>query len=553
MRIHYCLAAAILLAPQVTFAQPATPVVRIQALNRELIRLSGQSRESATDSVREVVRLRVAAFSRTGGKRLRPPRLALLLPETDLAPLRGFTPEIAANLEADSQWSGPAEVVVEDDFEHHSSKTRVSIQVGQEWLPVYSADTPADLQSGGIIRATGARMGGFPPIAETHGGEESGHAASSARSTTTGVQHLVVVMVNFKSSTIDTTKVNSSTLGAIVSGGAHSLTAYWNEASYGLTSAAADVFGPYNLGADYTSSDYNTIRDATIAAAANIGHVNFQNYTHVIIVMPDGFPVGGGLGTIGCSSLTSPTTGAFTAGVVWVRADFVVPNDVGVCAFAHEDGHNMGLDHASTESYGSVPLGSFGTVPVHNEYGSFFSLMSECFTYNVTTMLGHYDAQHKVALGWYTPANYQTVTANGTFVLAPTETASSNLHAIRVQRGVGNNFWLWLEYRQAVGYDATFTAFDSQIYSGAMIHFEDPTNTTYIGYTRLLNYTAPSKPDFSEPSLAVGSTWSDPYSLLTLKVTSTDSAGLHVTVQYDTLLLRFAQPPPAGPTIPLAW
>ncbi len=259
--------------------------------------------------------------------------------------------------------------------------------------------------------------------------------------------------------------------------------------------------------------------------------MNFQNYTHIIIVMPDGFPVSGGYGTIGCRSFTSPTT--FTAGVVWVRADFMVPNDVGVCALAHEDGHNMGLNHASTESYGAVPLGGWGTVPVHNEYGSFFSLMSECFTYNTTTLLGHYDAQHKVALGWYLPSNYQNVSANGSFDLAPTESNTSNLHAIRVQRG-SNNFWLWLEYRQNLGYDSTFTALDGQIYSGAMIHFEDPTNTTYIGYTRLLNYTAPAKPDFSEPALAVGSTWSDPYSLLTLNVTSADAAGLHVTVQFDT-------------------
>jgi hypothetical protein len=260
--------------------------------------------------------------------------------------------------------------------------------------------------------------------------------------------------------------------------------------------------------------------------------VTFPNYTHIVIVMPDGFPVGGGLGTVGCESFTAPST--FTAGVVWVRADFMIPNDVGVCALAHEDGHNMGLNHASTESYGSVPLGSFGTVPVHNEYGSFFSLMSECFTYNVTTLLGHYDAQHKVALGWWVPSNYQTVTANGSFVLAPTETNTSNLHAIRVQRGVGNNFWLWLEYRQNSGYDSTFSAFNGQIYSGAMIHFEDPTNTTYIGYTRLLNYTAPVNPDFSEPALAVGSTWSDPYSLLTLSVPGADASGLHVTVNYDT-------------------
>jgi hypothetical protein len=94
---------------------------------------------------------------------------------------------------------------------------------------------------------------------------------------------------------------------------------------------------------------------------------------------------------------------------------------------------------------------------------------------------------------------------------------------------------LWLEQRKSTGYDATFSALDGQVYSGALIHYEDPSNQTYLGYTRLLNFTAPTDSvDFNEPALAAGSSWSDPYSLLSLNVTSIDSAGLHVNVNYDT-------------------
>jgi M6 family metalloprotease-like protein len=480
----------------------------------------------AIDRARNAIRLRLAAFAELA-ERDPAGALALLLPEENLVPLRTLGAAIASGLESEGEWSGPVEVVAEDDFVHGASRIHLSMQAGGERLQVYSTD-PVNLRTGDTIAVAGVRMGRMLLIRRLSPVARADAAASAC--TTTGVQHLAILMVNFASSSIDTSVTNSASLGAIVNGGSHNLTGYWTEASYGLTSAAADVYGPFNLGADYTGSEYNQLETDTLNAAAST--VNFPNYTHIVIVMPDGFPVGGGLGTIGCASFTSPTT--FTAGVIWVRADFMIPNDVGVCALAHEDGHNMGLNHASTESYGSVPLGSFGTVPVHNEYGSFFSLMSECFTYNVTTMLGHYDAQHKVALGWWVPSNYQTISANGSFVLAPTETNTSNLHAIRVQRGVGNNFWLWLEYRQNSGYDSTFSAFNGQIYSGAMIHFEDPTNTTYVGYTRLLNFTAPANPDFSEPALAVGSTWSDPYSLLTLSVPSADASGLHVTVNYDT-------------------
>jgi M6 family metalloprotease-like protein len=518
--------AGVFLCTRLLSAQSATdPAVRIRELNRQLIALSVQ-RDFAAIRARDTIRFRLAAFAELA-ERDPAGALSLLLPEENLAPLRTLGAAIASGLESEGEWSGPVQVVAEDDFVHHASRIHFSMQAGGERLRVYSTD-PANLRTGDTIVASGVRMGRMLLIRTISPVARADAAASAC--TTTGVQHLAVLMVNFASSSINTSVTNSASLGAIVNGGSHNLTGYWNEASYGLTSAAADVYGPFNLGADYTGSDYNTLLTDTLNAAAST--VTFPNYTHIVIVMPDGFPVGGGLGTVGCESFAAPST--FTAGVVWVRADFMIPNDVGVCALAHEDGHNMGLNHASTESYGSVPLGSFGTVPVHNEYGSFFSLMSECFTYNVTTLLGHYDAQHKVALGWWVPSNYQTVTANGSFVLAPTETNTSNLHAIRVQRGVGNNFWLWLEYRQNSGYDSTFSAFNGQIYSGAMIHFEDPTNTTYIGYTRLLNYTAPVNPDFSEPALAVGSTWSDPYSLLTLSVPGADASGLHVTVNYDT-------------------
>ena len=290
-------------------------------------------------------------------------------------------------------------MVVEDDFEHHSSRIHFSIQSDSGWLQVYAVSGPGGIRSGTIVRTQGVRLGSlivarsFSVVAHASPGGCSG----------TGLQKLAVVMVNFASSSIDPSTVNATTLQSIISGSGHSLTAYWNEASYGQTSASANIFGPYNLGQDYTGSDYTAIQTAAINVAATTGGVNFSNYTHVAIVMPNGFPVGGGLGTIGCESLTSPTTGTFTAGVIWLRADFTVPNDVGVCAFAHEDGHNLGLNHASTESYGSVPLGSFGTVPVHSEYGHYFSLMSECFTFNSTTLLGHYDVQHKISLGWFAP------------------------------------------------------------------------------------------------------------------------------------------------------
>ncbi len=525
-------------------AQPASgPEIRLQSLNQELVRLSSQPRDVVLNRARDILRLRVTALRELA--QTDPARaLALTLSEPTLARLRGFAPDVAANLESESEWSGPALVVAEDDFVHNTSRNHVSVQISGEWVEVYGAPASSRLTSGTVIGGRGIRVG---PMILAHSVSPLTSSVlaplTASGCSTIGVQRLAIVMVNFASSSINTSILNAATLNAQVNGGGHSLSGFWNEASYGQTSAVADVYGPFNLGANYTSADYTNIQNAAIAAAATLGGVNFNNYDHVVIIMPNGFPVGGGLGTVGCTQLTSPTTGAFTAGVVWLRADFMTPNDAGVCGLVHENGHNLGLDHASTETYGSpgstIPLGQLGDVPTHVEYGNYFSLMGSCNTYNNTTLLGHYDAQHKVTLGWFAPANYQTVSSPGTFTLAPTEIPSSGLQAIRVKRG-STNFYLWLEYRKMAGYDSTFTALNGQIYSGAMIHFEDPSDTTYAGHTRLLNFTAPANPDFSQPALAAGQSWSDPASLLTLNVTGLDSAGLHVAVQYDTPCATFS-------------
>jgi M6 family metalloprotease-like protein/uncharacterized repeat protein (TIGR01451 family) len=533
MKVHHWIVAACL-GLQIVTAQPnPDAATRIRALNQELTTMGAQPRSIAVNRLRDVIRQRQAGFAELA--QADPAQaLALLLPEASLAPLRVLDGEASSGLESEGAWSGPVDVVAEDDFEHHTSRIHLSLQVGNERFELFSS-APPNLRTGDTIETAGVRMGRM--LLARHVSLTAKVSIAASGCTTTGTQHLAILLVNFQTSSINTSVINSTSMGAIVTGGTHNLTSYWNEASYGLTSAAADVFGPFNLNADFPDGNIESVLAATLTAA---GSVNFPNYTHVVIVMPNGFPSSGGFGSVGCRNFYSPST--FTAGVVWVRADFMTPNDVGVCALAHENGHNMGLDHASRYAYSSVPLGGFVTTPAFTDYGSDFSLMSLCFTYNGNTLLGHYDAQHKVALGWFVPTNYQTVSANGSFVLAPTETNTSALHAIRVQRGQQNNIWLWLEYRQNQGYDSTFSGFDGQIYSGAMIHFEDPTDTAVAGHTLLLNYSAPAKPDFSEPALAVGSSWSDPYSALTLSATSADASGLHVTVHYDALCASFTPP-----------
>ena len=451
--------------------------------------------------------------------------LRLALPKDVLAQIRAANPD--ASLEAWGDWSSPADVVVEDDFEHGTTRTHTSITHNGRSLQVYFAAATPRLTTGATLTIEGLQIGDMLAVSQA--------TVTPAVTTCTanGAKRVVFIMVNFPNSQIPAS-LTTSALKSTVSGSAKSLDGYWREASGGQISATADAFGPFTLSTNYTSSQYNQLRDAAITAAA--GSVTFANYNYVVIVAPPAFPTGGGLGTIGCSTLNYPGTGTFRAGVVWVRSDFVAANDLAVCALGHENGHNLGLEHASSESFGSVPLGPVASVPFHDEYGDRFSLMGLCYTFASTTLLGHYAAPQKIGLGWLGSQNYRNVSANGTFTLVPAESGSTGLQALKVLRSTASNQYLWIEYRQPTGYDATFgsSGFGTQIYSGALIHFEDPADSAYTGYTRLLNFQAATLPgNFDQPVLVAGSTWQDPDSSLSITLGSATAAGLAVTINYQ--------------------
>src|SRR5207253_6738147 len=131
-----------------------------------------------------------------------------------------------------------------------------------------------------------------------------------------------------------------------------------------------------------------------------------------------------------------------------------------------------------------------------NELGDYWSTMSQ--------NLGIYPAQQKAEiLNWMASgANYQVVQSSGTWSLQPLEVSPAGLQALKVQRGTGNNAWLWVEYRQPIGnYDSTLSP---QPFSGALIHYED--SSTAPGHTYLTNFT-PSNTSWNSPALAAGKTW----------------------------------------------
>jgi M6 family metalloprotease-like protein len=372
-----------------------------------------------------------------------------------------------------------------------------------------------------------------------------GYAQSAC--STTGVQNVAVLLVTFSDVT-PPSEINTTSMNALFFGGTDpSLTRYWSEASYGLTSASGSVYGWFTLGPQSAYSCANItglITDSLNAAIAS--GVSFSNFNRVAVIFPGMSPSCGwvGLSSIGCYSVST------SSGTLNLSTSTLVSTDMtnasqAVGIIAHEAGHQLGLAHARLREYGTIdqttdsgseilgPLnttctsgGSGGADCALFEYGDHFSVMGLPGAPN----LGHYAAGHKAEqLGWLrSSVNYQTVTTGGTYTLEPYETSPAGLKALKVQRGTNDpGSYLWIEYRQPNGYYDS-AVYPTQLYSGALIHYEDSITGLQ---TDLLDFTAPSTYS-DDPALAAGQTWTDTYSNVSISVLSATASGLTVSVSY---------------------
>jgi M6 family metalloprotease-like protein len=352
-----------------------------------------------------------------------------------------------------------------------------------------------------------------------------------------GNQSTVVLLVTFPGINPPAGVTTQTVYDAFFGASGRTVDAYWKEASYNQASASGGVFGWFTLDRVYTCDEYYAMRTAAIAAADPT--VNFTQYTRLFLVLPNPGGCGwAGLGTLGCTSLTSQD-GGFNASTSWELANYFTNRDNAVMLSTHEGGHNLTLHHASTRDFGAEILGALNIQGSLNEYGDRFNTMG---SWN----LGHYGAPHIVRLGWLSGSSYQTITSGGSFTILPIESSSAGVKGLKIQRGTGNNSYLWVEYRQSIGnYDPTL---NSAVFQGALIHYEDSFTGTY---THLLDFT----PDdvWSDTVLRPGLSWTDPYSNVSLSVQSATSSGLTLNVTFGPVPCVQANPnvtlSPSNPSV----
>ena len=435
------------------------------------------------------------------------------------ADLANKFPGAAASLEQHGQWQGTSDHVILDDPDRRTSKYEVRLRSGQETIDLYSANGEPHCVSGNIVTAKGIRVNnvlGADNVTYTAAATVAG-----AGCTTSGAQNTVVILAQFPGialpSTVTPTGVSNIFFGAT----GRTVNTYWQEASQNRASASGTVVGPFTLDRVYSCDEYNLMRTAAIAAADSA--VNFTNYTRVFIVFPNpGSCAWAGLGTLGCGTLSS-ADGSFQASTSWLLASYMGDANNGVKLATHEGGHNLSLHHASSRAFAAEALGAVGTAGTLNEYGDPFSTMG---TWN----FGHYGVPHKSAIGWLTGGQVVTTETAGSYSVLPVETLAAGTLALKVRRGTGNDAWLWVEFRQPTGLFHNSWSSTSQLFSGALVHYQDSTTGTR---THLLDFTPASTGGFNDAALT--GTWVDPYSNVSLSVAGVSSSALSLNVNYGAL------------------
>jgi len=287
-----------------------------------------------------------------------------------------------------------------------------------------------------------------------------------------------------------------------------SANAFYQENSKGLLSlggledATGDVFGWYTIPYGYQNcyTTYTSWAKAAKDAAVAQGHSLAGYDQFVYAFKAQGCPYSG-WSFVGGSEAWINSLTPFTA--------------------AHEIGHSLGAYHANTYSCttNSGQRVSISASCTSKEYGDPYDVMGATFR--------HFNAYHKGQLRLLAANSTMTVTAEGTYTLAPIEFATNGLQSLRVAResvqGAVTSYY-YMDYRQSFGFDQ-FVSTDPAT-RGVSVRLAPPYGSGAA--SQLLDMT-PATTTFNDASLGVGARFFD--AATGVAITTLEAAPDHATVQ----------------------
>ena len=238
-------------------------------------------------------------------------------------------------------------------------------------------------------------------------------------STPSGDQKTLVILGNFSDKPLACSR---EFVQSVMFDPVSSVAALYRDNSLGKITFLGDVVGPYTLNIASTDPCNLSTLSITAEAAAVAAGVDPSEYPRRIIVLPSNTCPGGGNGTMHATPSTS-----------WIFACNVRGT------YVHNLGHNLGFDHAAS-------TGSLG----ESEYGDPGDPMAWA-----TNAFGGFNAPHRHQLGWLDSYKVETVTADGSFNIAPlglNPTLASGPQVIMIPK-VDTKEKYYLSYRTPVGFD----------------------------------------------------------------------------------------------------
>jgi hypothetical protein len=169
-----------------------------------------------------------------------------------------------------------------------------------------------------------------------------------------------------------------------------------------------------------------------------------------------------------------------------------------------------------------------------DEYGDPFDVMG--------SGARHLSSWHKGTLGWLAPSNTSTVSASGTYSIAPLEASSPAVQTLRIPRGDTGTYYT-LDFRQPYGsFFDNFSAGDPVV-TGVSIRLCPDYG---VDARSLLVDATPETDTFLDAALPVGRSFYDPAYRMLISTQSVSAFGASVAVAFN------ADPPPPPPPPPPA-